>query len=110
MIATSTIIGEVFEASRHVEEARVELARAIDAMDKAVRLAGTGGYHVNQHTALVHFTLGQQWIAMVSVRMLFDGDLDDDGGIVCPAPEDAPSLAMWKSPVEAIKAWFGGES
>lgn len=114
-VATETVMGEVYEAHNYVEGARESLARAVDAMDRAIRLSGTAGFRVNQHEALLRFVIGQQWAEMIMWRRALG---DDDSDVAHPFDaaasgsvanlKDFMSGQEWLSPVDTIRAWFGG--
>ena len=52
---------------------------------------------------LVRAIVGQQWVAMVTVRLVSDDYVDTDGGIEDHAPEGAPELAMWACAVDVVE-------
>jgi hypothetical protein len=111
-VATETVMAEVYEASNFAESARESLARAVDAMDRAIRLSGTAGFRTNQHEALLRFVIARQWGEMIMWRRALG---DGDTGIPHPAGDavvaDIKAFMSgqgWLSPLEEIRAWFGG--
>jgi hypothetical protein len=51
---------------------------------------------------LIRVVVSQQWVALVTARILCDDAVDTDGGLEGPAPEDAPELAMWACAVDVV--------